>query len=250
MLRFFRSIRQKLIEGKNVRSYFIYAIGEVLLVMIGILLALQVNNWNENRKDNIVRDQLVQDLKIELELVKSRLSVTIERQKYLTENGTLFKNHILDKNSTVSVDSLRSLANFVAVGNPFDLTLPSYNEAQSTGKISLLKSKGVLEGYAQILTAYEGWALHRRIAAESYWSGPDWELRKKLGSIRNIFHDGQDVLEPFRIADSEYRQLMLEPEVYAAIDNRDKMNKNNHKYLERMMEGIDQVLRLLEEISE
>lgn len=51
MLRFFRQIRQKLIEQDKVRKYVWYALGEVLLVMIGILLALQVNNWNEQRKN-------------------------------------------------------------------------------------------------------------------------------------------------------------------------------------------------------
>lgn len=51
MLRFFRKIRQSLLENGNVRKYFWYALGEILLVMIGILLALQINNWNQERKD-------------------------------------------------------------------------------------------------------------------------------------------------------------------------------------------------------
>lgn len=51
MLRFFRTIRQKLIEQENIRKYIWYALGEILLVMVGILLALQVNNWNEGRKN-------------------------------------------------------------------------------------------------------------------------------------------------------------------------------------------------------
>jgi len=51
MIRFFRTIRKKLIEEDNVRKYLLYAIGEILLVVIGILIALQVNNWNEERKD-------------------------------------------------------------------------------------------------------------------------------------------------------------------------------------------------------
>ena len=51
MLKFFRKIRRKLIEEGNLKRYLVYAIGEVLLVMIGILLALQVNNWNEDSKN-------------------------------------------------------------------------------------------------------------------------------------------------------------------------------------------------------
>lgn len=53
MLTFLRKIRRSLIESGSARKYFLYAIGEILLVMIGILLALQVNNWNEKRKMEI-----------------------------------------------------------------------------------------------------------------------------------------------------------------------------------------------------
>ena len=49
MLKLFRHIRKKLIEQDKIRTYFWYAIGEVLLVVIGILLALEINNWNEQR---------------------------------------------------------------------------------------------------------------------------------------------------------------------------------------------------------
>jgi hypothetical protein len=50
MLQFFRKIRYDLINNNKTGKYLKYAIGEILLVPIGILLALQVNNWNENRK--------------------------------------------------------------------------------------------------------------------------------------------------------------------------------------------------------
>ena len=50
MIKFFRKIRQKLLSKGKTGKYLKYAIGEIILVVIGILIALQINNWNERRK--------------------------------------------------------------------------------------------------------------------------------------------------------------------------------------------------------
>lgn len=50
MMRFFHTLRQRLLSGSQTSQYLLYAVGEIILVVIGILIALQVNNWNENRK--------------------------------------------------------------------------------------------------------------------------------------------------------------------------------------------------------
>lgn len=67
MLRFFRSIRQKLLANHKIGQYLKYAAGEIILVVLGILIALQINNWNENRKEKAAIKthllNLVEDLK-------------------------------------------------------------------------------------------------------------------------------------------------------------------------------------------
>ena len=50
MIKFFRRLRQNMIKNNRVSKYLLYAIGEIILVVIGILIALQINNWNEKRK--------------------------------------------------------------------------------------------------------------------------------------------------------------------------------------------------------
>ena len=51
MIKFFRHIRQQLLSEGKTANYFKYAIGEIVLVVIGILIALQINTWNEFRKE-------------------------------------------------------------------------------------------------------------------------------------------------------------------------------------------------------
>lgn len=100
MFRFFRKIRNKASLKNNTRKYFFYAIGEVLLVIIGILLALQINNWNESNKEKALEYKLIDALITDLNLKKSEaetdLSYGPEQIEALDEiirawelNGTL-----------------------------------------------------------------------------------------------------------------------------------------------------------------
>ena len=63
MLKFFRRIRQKLLNKGSFSEYLLYAIGEILLVVIGILLALQINNWNEDQKKRKLEYELLSELR-------------------------------------------------------------------------------------------------------------------------------------------------------------------------------------------
>ncbi|MCK0180637.1 DUF6090 family protein, partial [Flavobacteriaceae bacterium S0862] len=74
MIKFFRKIRQNLLSEGKTGKYLKYAIGEIVLVVIGILMALQINNWNENRKDETRRKLLLNNLKIDLEQDLRRLA--------------------------------------------------------------------------------------------------------------------------------------------------------------------------------
>ncbi|NNL01889.1 MAG: hypothetical protein HKP39_06400 [Eudoraea sp.] len=67
MINFFRKIRQKLLTENKFSKYILYAIGEIALVVIGILIALQVNIWNETRKSQELFDSYISQLKVDVE---------------------------------------------------------------------------------------------------------------------------------------------------------------------------------------
>ena len=62
MIKFFRKIRYDLMEKNKTGKYLKYAIGEIVLVVIGILIALSINNWNESRKIGNKKQELILNL--------------------------------------------------------------------------------------------------------------------------------------------------------------------------------------------
>ncbi|MFH4966598.1 DUF6090 family protein [Gaetbulibacter sp. M240] len=82
MIKFFRKIRYDLMEKNKTGKYLKYAIGEIVLVVIGILIALSINNWNENKKN-------INQAKKHLETISLNLNDDIKQaEKLLTETGT------------------------------------------------------------------------------------------------------------------------------------------------------------------
>ena len=69
MARIFNRIRKDLLSAQKFRKYLVYAVGEIILVVVGILIALQINNWNQERQQtaefysvlSIIREELTQD---------------------------------------------------------------------------------------------------------------------------------------------------------------------------------------------
>ena len=88
MIKFFRKIRYDLMEKNKTGKYFKYAIGEFLLVVIGILVALQINNWNENKQAQTRVDSrlinMTNDIESDIEEMK-RYSPSSQRQDYSSQ---------------------------------------------------------------------------------------------------------------------------------------------------------------------
>ena len=106
MIKFFRHIRQSLIKDNKMGKYFKYAIGEILLVMVGILLALQVNNWNERKKNEATLTQFLMDFKEELSLNIRDFKNEVKRiDKQIAQKNTILLNTRLD---TISIDTLEN----------------------------------------------------------------------------------------------------------------------------------------------
>ena len=85
MIKFFRRIRQKLLEESRFSKYLLYAIGEIVLVVIGILIALQINNWNLTQQDR-----------------KTEKENLLALQKEFAQNNAKLQEVILQNNENIS----------------------------------------------------------------------------------------------------------------------------------------------------
>lgn len=87
MINLLRHIRKSLLEQNNMGKYFKYALGEILLVVIGILIALQINNWNETRKLRIQEKEILSSLVEELKNNNRFLKASIAGNSYINRTS-------------------------------------------------------------------------------------------------------------------------------------------------------------------
>ena len=144
MIRFFRSIRQGLVNEGKTSKYLRYAVGEILLVMIGILLALQVNNWNEGRLERLEeRDSLIQLIE-ELETHVLFLEEWVLKRK---KNNQKYKELLTMLDGAPIGDPFEFLSSITqAASGAFGqagVSQTTYNELVNSGSFSLIENKGL-----------------------------------------------------------------------------------------------------------
>jgi len=136
MIKLFRKIRQNLLSEGKTGKYFKYAIGEIVLVVIGILIALQINNWNENRKNKIAEADYYCRILDDFELNEKLIDDTSE---LINNKIELCKELILDLNK-IPNDRGEILNKFV-IALRQDVFVPSniaFEDITSSGQLKLL----------------------------------------------------------------------------------------------------------------
>jgi len=126
MINFFRKIRQQLLTQNKVSKYLLYAIGEIVLVVIGILIALQVNNWNEDYKESQaiksvlyeIKEDLIQD-KAELERNIEIRTEDFEAQKRII--NVLETNGVFNENVRSDLGRIHLARNVFSASKGYDL---------------------------------------------------------------------------------------------------------------------------------
>ena len=146
MIPFFRKIRKTLADDNKPIKYLRYAIGEIVLVVIGILIALQINNWNENRKNKVFEKEILTQIQENLKNDKLAL------EEIVTNFSKAVKSSEKILNSEVSQKTQDSINIWLGAIIQFDRFQPltnAYEVLKSNGldKISNKKLRFLLGRY-------------------------------------------------------------------------------------------------------
>jgi hypothetical protein len=145
MIKLFKRIRQQLLKENKFSKYLLYAIGEIILVVIGILIALQVNTWQDNRMSRFEELKTLENLKNEFEQNRKELANAIVMNEKCLETGKYIMSLIGEdenKIKTINTDSLLFQGFEYAQFNPSENSLSNLFQSGHLNLISndLLKS--------------------------------------------------------------------------------------------------------------
>ena len=211
MISFFRKIRYRLAKDNQFLKYSRYAIGEIVLVVVGILIALQINNWNSERKTQLQEKVILQSLLDEFKTNSANLIIAKNRAALGQEKCLEILKYISDDKlelSKATSDTLimRSLNTFVT----FNVNDGYINSLLSTGEIHILQN----DTLKHLITNWNSMVIDNSVEAE------DW-LKQDLYTIVTPFLDKHYSLatEQFKFFNPynspikfDYRQIYRNPQ--------------------------------------
>jgi len=142
-MKLFQGVRQQLIQDKNVKKYLLYAVGEILLVMIGITLAFQVDNWNENRERKIAEIRTYENIRDEIigdkELIQGQINYN---NNYMVQFE--YAKDIILTNDQTKMDTLGIIATKLTNYSDIEGEGNIYETMVNSGEIQLLRNQRII----------------------------------------------------------------------------------------------------------
>ncbi len=240
MINFFRKIRKQLADDNKPIKYFRYAIGEILLVVIGILIALSINNWNEQRKDHLKVNKLFENLESSLKTDSIALIDIISRSdKAVSNMKIILDNTAPQLREQYSDSDIRTMARAVFEGvYSFYPKMGVYNQIMSSNLMSLIQSNDIKDAlrlyYDFRCTRYR--TLDPLMDTKFHINYQSF-LAEKLQITHNTHFDTVDYQKAYVIKDIE----ALQTEVKKLYD----LSFGVHGIVKEMKQDIDNLLILI-----
>ncbi len=248
MIKFFRKIRQNLLSEGKTGKYLKYAIGEILLVVFGILIALQVNNLNEQHKSDIKENQYLKSMKSELLTNLTLVKKEVEGlDRSINGQRKLISLINTEKDTVDEIEISKILA--VSFSSVFELNYQdgTFKELLYSGGLIAIKSDSI----RREVTSWEG----RMVDIRKQEKGV-YEAREKItdfmidNGVFKIMLDDVDASNQFQIKKSTRRadnkSLLKSQKFENLLSYHIALNESQKSYYLRLENDINNLLRLVE----
>lgn len=241
MIKFFRNIRQNLLSEGKTGKYLKYAVGEIILVVIGILIALQINNWNESRKINQQELQLLESLQKEFTFNKNELDRSIRRTQQIQKRCERILENTGNREMKLSEYESDSLIYMGLLSiTTYDPSNGILSDIINSGKIQIIKNeklKNKLSNWNGILNDVkedETWTVNGR-------NNITYPFIYRNSNYINITQSGEEsnkITSGFTV---DYKDIYKIQEFENLVNSHriwNSRNENNYKNLKRSIEEI------------
>ena len=230
-------------------KYFKYAIGEIILVMIGILLALQVNNWNttKNEKNESIQftNRLIKE--VESNLIIIELEITKEQSQVNSSNKILSMFNM--DSEQLNAKTLDSLIFNVMSTNNIDINIGTLTEGLNTGKIALIQSDSLKVALYSFPTLLEEIKSQEQTSSEDIHDNLMPYLYnhfnyRQMDNAFSVYHDG---IEPSKFSDHDNLQVLNYFNFENLIDNQFYNSNVQVKYYLKLKKELKNLQRLIKQ---
>ncbi|WP_339840168.1 DUF6090 family protein [uncultured Maribacter sp.] len=188
MIKFFRKIRQNLLSEGKAGKYLKYAIGEIILVVIGILIALSINNWNETRKQSESEKAFITSVKNDLKQDKAFIQQIVEIiepriEAYKVLNSDLPNLYANDKKSLDSI-----FDNYFKTQRTFYPISGSYESAVSGNQITVFRNKKLIQKIIKLYNSTYDRLLDNGQILDERWAflSKKYSYERRTGHFREM----------------------------------------------------------------
>jgi len=237
MIKLFRKIRYNLMEQNKTGKYLKYAVGEIVLVVIGILIALSINNWNEGRKERILEKEALNNL-------LTSLSSDIENQ--INYNIRILKENIVDINfikqllngDIIYNDSMDVHFGVQMTSKGFSPEVTAHKELENKGTHIILNS----ELKNKILKIYDSSYPEAQRRIENYQQNLMSFFRPVMykNFVFKVNTEGDNVYTPINVEELLKNQLFMN-----TVETAHLNFINNYKHFLKIQEEVINVIELI-----
>ncbi|WP_299442314.1 DUF6090 family protein [uncultured Aquimarina sp.] len=153
MIKFFRSLRQDTISKNKFTKYFLYAIGEIVLVVIGILIALQINNWNQSIKKQQTLKNILNTVSYDL------ITDTTVTSRFIKIEEEMIKHSSRIINKEINITNYKECPYCPSIATtyrPFNINLKGYDQLRSLIEDNTSQKDSLLTDIVQFYTIHIG----------------------------------------------------------------------------------------------